>query len=59
MSKITGDKLILRPNGKGSYVMDVPFVGGGKAETTVDSGAEKSVCPLAWGSQFEIQLAEK
>ena len=59
INKLTGDKLILRPNGKGSYLMDVSFVGGGKAEVTVDSGAEESVCPLAWGSQFEIQPAEK
>ena len=45
LNKLTGDKLMLRPNGKGSYLMDVQFVGGGKAEITVDSGAEESVCP--------------
>ena len=47
----TGDKLKLRENGRGSYLMDVDFVGGGKGEITVDSGAEESVCPKEWGSR--------
>ena len=50
-----GDKLKLRENGRGSYLMDVEFVGGGKGEITVDSGAEESVCPKDWGGQFRIQ----
>ena len=41
----TGDKLLLKPNGKGSYLMEVSFVGGGKTAITVDSGAEENVCP--------------
>ena len=59
MSKATGDKLMLRPNGKGSYLMDVRFVGRGSTEITVDSGAEESVCPWNWGSQFAIKPASK
>ena len=54
LNKSTGDKLILRPNGQGSYLMDASFVGGGKAEIIVDSGVEESVCPLDWGSQFKV-----
>ena len=50
---------MLRPNGKGSYLMDVSFVGGGRAEITVDSGAEESVCPWDWGVQFEVKPASK
>ena len=56
LSKSTGDKLLLRPNGKGSYLMDVSFVDGGRTEITVDSGAE-SVCPWGWGSQFAVKPA--
>ena len=48
-----GDKIMLRPNGKGSYLMEVLFVGGGTTQITVDSGAEENVCPWEWGSQFE------
>ena len=33
-------------------MMDVNFVGGGRTEITVDSGAEESVCPWGWGKQF-------
>ena len=51
----TGEKLKLRENGRGSYLMDVDFVGGGKGEITVDSGAEESVCPRDWGSRFRIK----
>ena len=58
-NKSTGDKLILRQNGRGSYLMDVNFVGGSKTEITVDSGAEENVCPWDWGSQFQVRPAEK
>jgi len=44
----------MKPNGKGSYVMQVCFKNGCKTEITVDSGAEESVCPWDWGSQFEM-----
>jgi hypothetical protein len=55
----TGDKMQLKPNGKGSYLMEVCFVGGGRTEITVDSGAEESVCPWGWGSQFETKHVDK
>ena len=51
--------MMLRANGKGSYMMDVNFVGGEKTEITVDSGAEENVCPWIWGEQFETKPAEK
>ena len=38
--------------------MDVSFVGGGKAEITVDSGAEESVCPWGWGIQFGTEAVD-
>ena len=50
----TGDRLELRENGRGSYVMDVDFVGGGKGQITVDSGAEENVCPVNWGQKFGV-----
>ena len=50
----TGHKFVSRPNGKGSYLMDVKFPGGARTETTVDSGAEESVCPKGWGEQFGL-----
>ena len=50
----TGDRLKLTENVKGSYIMDVDFVGGWKGEITVDSGAEESVCPWEWGSRFKV-----
>ena len=50
----TGDRLELKENGKGSYVMDVDFVGGGKGRITVDSGAEENVCPVDWGQKFKV-----
>ena len=42
----TGDRVKLRENGKGSYLLDVAFTGGKQTEITVDSGAE------AVGNQF-------
>ena len=52
----TGEKIILKPNGKGSYLMVVKFAdGGGETEITVDSGAEENVCPYEWGKQFGIE----
>ena len=36
-----GDKIMLRPNGKGSYLMDVTFENGRSTTITVDSGAEE------------------
>jgi hypothetical protein len=51
-NKITGDKMLLTPNGRGAFVMDVSFVGGNKTTITVDSGAEESVCPWNWGHEL-------
>ena len=50
----TGDRLELKENGKGSYVMDVSFIGGAKGRITVDSGAEENVCPVDWGHKFRV-----
>ena len=55
----TGDKFVLRPNGKGSYLMDVKFPGGVRTEITVDSGAEESVCPKDWGAQFGLKESDR
>jgi len=55
----TGDKIMMRPNGRGSYLMDVTFEGGKSTTITVDSGAEENVCPYEWGSQFGIHNADK
>jgi hypothetical protein len=58
-NKGTGDKLLLKPNGKGSYLMEVGFVGGGKTSITVDSGAEENVCPWGWGEQSGIKEPDR
>ena len=49
LNKESGSKMILKCNGKGSYLMQVRFLGGEKTEITVDSGAEEKVCPWEWG----------
>ena len=54
---VTGDRLPLRPNGRGSYLLDIAFVGGNMTEVTVDSGAEENVCPKECGDQFKIDSA--
>ena len=51
-NQATGQKMMLKPVGKGSYVMEVQFVGGEKTMITVDSGAEESVCPWDWGERL-------
>ncbi len=48
----TGEKIMMRPNGKGSYLMDLKFENGDITEVTVDRGAEESVCPRWWGQQY-------
>ena len=50
----TGDGLMLKPTGRGCYVMQVRFAGGEPTEIVVDSGAEEHVCPYEWGQQFGI-----
>ena len=54
MDRETGDKVKLRPNGRGSYMLDVSFEGGRRGEITIDSGAEDSVCPWEWGKEFGL-----
>jgi hypothetical protein len=58
LNRTSGDKLMLKPSGKGCYVMDVSFVNGERTTITVDSGAEENVCPWEWGQQFGIQPAD-
>ena len=48
----TNKKVLLRPNGKGSYLLDAKFKGGENISVVVDSGAEENVCPMWWGKQF-------
>ena len=48
----TNKKVILRPNGKGSYLLDAKFKDGENSSVVVDSGAEENVCPMWWGRQF-------
>lgn len=50
----TGHKIMMISNGRGSYQVEVRFVGGGTGLITVDSGAEESVCPRNWGEQFPM-----
>ena len=50
----TKKKVHLRPNGKGSYLLDAKFKGGEDISVVVDSGAEENVCPYWWGEQFGI-----
>ncbi len=50
---------MLKARGRGSYIMEVEFEGGGKTEITVDSGAEENVCSWGWASQFEVRPADK
>ena len=54
LNKESGNKVPLRRNGKGSYMLDVCFVDGEKTSITVDSGAEENVCPWGWGKQFKV-----
>ena len=54
-NKDSGDKILMRKNGLGSYLMDVSFENGMSTSITVDSGAQESVCPYEWGQQFGIR----
>ena len=51
-------KIPVRPNGKGSYLLDVKFKGGPLTSITVDSGAKENVGPKDWGRQFGIHVPE-
>ena len=46
--------MMLQTNGKGSYLMDVMFVGGERITITVDSGAEENVVPRDWGKELVV-----
>ena len=59
LNKETRDRVPLKPNGKGSYLLEVDFVGGRKTVMTVDSGAEENVCPWGWGEHFPTVEADK
>ena len=54
LNKKTGDKMELKPHGRGSFVMEVTFADGEQSLITVDSGAEENVCPMKWGQQFGL-----
>ena len=54
-----GMKIPMRENGNGPYLMDVEFADGTRGTITVDSGAEESVCPWDWGSQFPVREGQK
>ena len=49
----------MKQSGRGSYVVDLQFVGGERTQLTVDSGAEENVCPHAWGSAFGIRTPDQ
>ena len=34
--------------------MEANFVGGGRTQITIDSGAEENVCPWEWGEKFGV-----
>jgi hypothetical protein len=55
----TGDEMMLRLNGKASYMMDLKFEDGEATEVSIDSGAEESVCPVWWGSKYGLKPATK
>ena len=54
-NKKTGDKVMLKGNGKGSCLMHVDFPSGENTKIIIDSGAEENVCPKWWGEQFKIE----
>eukprot|EP00973_Karenia_brevis_P005811 791323-Karenia_brevis.AAC.1 len=45
----------MKENGRGSYLLDVNFLGGERRTITVERGAEDSVCPWEWGDKFGVQ----
>jgi hypothetical protein len=59
MNSVTGDRIPLVPNGRGSFLMKVQFEDGEEAEITVDSGAEENVCPVDWGKQYRMTRPKK
>ena len=53
LNEASVDKVLLKSNGKGSYLMAVRFVGGEKTEITVDSGAEDACLPMGVGKAVQ------
>ena len=58
-NKESGKKVILKSNGRGSYLLKVCFLDGEGTEIVVDSGAEENVCPVWWGEKFGLQESSK
>ena len=54
VNKKTNKKVPLRPNGKGSYLLDAKFKDGESISVVVAGGAEENVFPFWWGKQFGI-----
>ena len=55
----TKDIVLLKPNGRGSYILRVKLEDGSETDITVDSGAEESVCPLEWAKMHDVYESEK
>ena len=51
-NKAIGNKMMWKPRGRGSCVMEGEFVGGEKTIITADSGAEENICPWEWGEKL-------
>ncbi len=60
LNEASEDKILLKPNDKGSYLMKVSFEGSrDKTWITVDNGAEENLCLWDWGRQFGIREPPK
>ena len=59
LNQVTGDRINMKPNGRGSYLLDVNLVGGGNTKIVVDSGAEENVCPYEWAEHFGLGPADR
>ena len=55
----SGDRIPLRMNQRGSYLMQVQLSNGERADITVDSGAEENVCPYEFGEYFGLQIPKQ
>jgi len=54
----TKDKVYLREDPRGTFVLDAMFPDGSWTEITVDSGAAENVCPSDWAQGYSIQLVD-
>ena len=48
----SGERIRMHSNEKGSFMLHVNFVDGGKTKIVVDSSVEEKVCPWEWGEHF-------